>query len=98
MLTYQMIQHPSKGVLRLLKSRVQGKECKEWIEAQKIDAVGLIQGQLASIIVAMDIAEKAANIRAAEVHGVCPQHITLIAVMGSTSAVSTAMAAVKDRF
>lgn len=69
---------------------------KDWIQKDTLESVGLIQGQLSSIIVSMDIAEKAADVKVAEVSGVCPSRIVLVAVMGSAAAVETAMDAVKQ--
>ncbi len=58
------------------------------------DAVGLIQGPAAAVFAAADLAEKAAAVRVAEIKGVCPSHISVIAVYGDTSAVNAALGAV----
>lgn len=97
MLSYELIHRPSEGVIEFLRAKIHQKRITEWMADTSLESVGLLQGQLASILVAMDIAEKAADVRVAEVSGVCPAHIILIAVMGSSASVMTAMDAVKDR-
>jgi microcompartment protein CcmL/EutN len=60
--------------------------------------VGLVQGQLAEMLMAADIAEKAAQVAVEEVRGICPQHITMIAVFGDIAAVEAALKAIQQHF
>lgn len=96
MLYCELIHNPSPGSLQILKRKIHDRELVAYLNAHRVEAVGLIQGQLAPIMVAADIAEKAANVKVAEIAGSCPQHITMIAVFGSTSAVKVAIEAVKS--
>lgn len=96
MLTYERLHRPSDGVIELLKSKIHQKGITQWIADHSVESVGLIQGQLAQIIVAMDVAEKAAEVKVAEVTGICPAHVVLIAVIGSAASVAAAMDAVKE--
>lgn len=59
-----------------------------------MNALGLVQGQLADIYTAGDIAEKAANVWIAEVTGMCPQHMSMICVFGDVAEVAEALKAV----
>ncbi len=96
MLSFTIINRPSKSVMTLLKNRIHDKGIKDWLADGKIEAVGLIQGPLGSIIAAMDVAEKTADVEVAEINGTCPQHIVLIAIMGDTASVNASMEAVKQ--
>ncbi len=95
MLTIQMIKKPSKGTIRLLQRKVYDQQVKTILEKNQIDAVGLIQGQVAEIIAAGNVAEKAASVEIAEITGSCPQHMTVIGIFGETSAVAEAIKAVE---
>jgi len=97
MLSCEIINSPSPGTISILKRKVIDKEIRTIIEETRVESVGLIQGQLAQIIVASDIAAKGADVHVSEISGSCPQHITMIALFGSTSAVRTAMNMVKDK-
>lgn len=96
MLSFTIINRPSKSVMTLLKNRIHDKGVKDWLTDGKIEAVGLIQGPLGSIIAAMDVAEKTSDVEVAEINGTCPQHIVLIAIMGDTASVNASMEAVKQ--
>jgi hypothetical protein len=97
MLLCEIINSPSPGTVSILKRKVLDKEVRTLLDANRVEAVGLIQGQLAQIIVASDIAAKGADILVSEISGSCPQHITMIALFGATSAVRTAVNTVRDR-
>lgn len=62
-----------------------------------IEAVGLVQGQLADMIAAGDIAEKTSGVIVEEIQGICPQHFTMIALFGDTSAVAVALITISER-
>lgn len=89
-----IINSPSKGTIRLLSRKVSDSIVKDLLSKENINAVGLVQGQVEEIILAADIAEKASSVEVAEIHGSCPQHITLLGIFGDTSSVKTAITAV----
>ncbi len=94
--TIRLVKRPSKGFWAILEGRRVDNQYFEKYQ-QPTDAVGLIQGPVAAILAASDIAEKAAAVQVAEIRGVCPTHMTLIAVYGDTSAVEAALQAVNDQ-
>lgn len=91
----EMIKSPSAGVIKMLKSRTLSKEL---MENDKFDTVGLVQGKLVEMIVATDIAEKSADVEVAEIKGICPQHFTMIAVLGDVASVSEALGIIANKF
>lgn len=94
--TIRLVKRPSKGFWAILEGR--RIDSKHFVKLeQPSDAIGLIQGPVAAILAASDIAEKAAAVQVAEIRGVCPTHMTVIAVYGDTSAVEAALAAVNDQ-
>ena len=70
-----------------------GAEGKEAIK--NVDAIGLAQGKLIEMIYAIDIAEKAAGVIVEDIKGICPQHMTSIAILGDTSSVESAIEEIK---
>lgn len=70
-------------------------DVKERLQTGKINALGLVQGQLAEMVMAGDVAEKASNVEIAEISGVCPQHISMIGIFGDTAAVTEALNAIE---
>ncbi len=89
----RLVKRPSRGFWAILEGRrVDTGHFEKY--KQPTDAVGLIQGPVAAILAAADVAEKAAAVQVAEIRGVCPTHMTLIAVYGDTSAVEAALDAV----
>jgi ethanolamine utilization microcompartment shell protein EutS len=94
----RIINSPSSGTIEVVKARVRNTKIKTILKERNINSIGLIQGQLADIIVASDIAEKASNVFISEITGVCPQHMMLIGIFGDTAAVETAVRAVKANF
>ena len=95
MLSIKKINTPSQGTIRLFLRKVFDDGVKRKLNNGMITAIGLIQGPLAEIIVAGDVAEKTSNVDIAEVAGNCPQHITIIGVFGDTSSVSEALRAIE---
>ena len=91
----QIIKSPSAGVVEMLQRRSSGKN---FLENKVWDTVGLVQGKLSEMLVATDIAEKAANVKVEEIRGICPQHFTLIAVFGDTASVSEALNSISQTF
>ena len=96
-LKLHLVKRPSAGFWAILESRrVRLPNISEPFPLP--DAVGLMQGPAASILAASDIAEKAAAVKVAEIKGVCPSHITVIAIYGDTSAVAAALSAIQNNF
>lgn len=91
---YRIIKSPSNGTLEILKSRI-GTSSK--IDLKTVDTVGLVQGKLIDMIYASDIAEKAFGVIVREVKGTCPQHMTLIAILGDTASVESALRDIKQK-
>nr|WP_148137860.1 BMC domain-containing protein [Candidatus Formimonas warabiya] len=90
----QFIKSPSPGTMGILARRRTG-------HAEALPspgAVGLVQGALADMIAAADIAEKAAQVEVEEIRGVCPQHVTLIGIFGEIADVDAALKAVSGYF
>jgi len=90
----KIIKSPTMGTISMLNRRMAGEILKEF--PLKYDTIGLIQGKLIDMVVAADIAEKAADVYIEEIRGLCPQHFVLLAVFGDTSSVEAALNAVKE--
>ncbi|MDN5280702.1 MAG: hypothetical protein PWR01_4667 [Clostridiales bacterium] len=91
----RLVKRPASGFWAILEHRrIESKHFEDYKTPP--DAVGLIQGPVASILAAADVAEKAAAVQVAEIRGVCPTHMTVIAVYGDTSAVEAALRAVSE--
>ena len=91
----EIIKSPSAGVVEMLQRR---SSAKGLVENMDWDTVGLVQGKLSEMLVAADIAEKAANVRVEEIKGICPQHFSMIAVFGDTASVSEALHSISQTF
>jgi uncharacterized protein affecting Mg2+/Co2+ transport len=96
MLKIQFIKRPTHSTLKMLFRRSGTLRNKEPGEAH-IEAVGLVQGQLADMIAAGDIAEKTSGVIVEEIQGICPQHFTMIALFGDTSAVAVALITISEK-
>lgn len=94
MLTIRTINSPSAGILKILSKKTADTRLREDAQSGIVNALGLMQGQLADIYMAGDIAEKAANVGIAEVTGMCPQHMSMICVFGDVAEVAEALKAV----
>ena len=94
MITIRTINSPSDGILKILSKKTADTRLREEATQGLVNALGLIQGQLADIYVAGDIAEKAASVGIAEITGMCPQHMSMICVFGEVSEVAEAIKAV----
>ncbi len=84
----RIIKSPSAGTLELIKRRmgIIGES-----RLDHADAIGLVQGKMIDMVCAADIAEKAVGVEVYDVRGICPQHMTLLAIFGDTSSVSDAL-------
>lgn len=91
----QFIKSPSPGTMAILARRRTGGSAGA---AANPGAVGLVQGALADMITAADVAEKAALVDVEEIRGICPQHVTLIGIFGEIADVDTALKAVTEFF
>jgi ethanolamine utilization microcompartment shell protein EutL len=89
----KIIKSPSRGTIELLDKR--RTQQRPHGESERYDAIGLIQGKLIEMVVAADIAEKAANVFVEEIRGLCPQHFSLLAIFGDTASVEAAIDAVE---
>ena len=92
---YQIIKQPSPGVIRILENRTMVRDS---LKDKSFDTLGLVQGKLSEMLMAADIAEKASAVDVIEIKGVCPQHFTMIAIFGDTSAVTEAINRIKAQF
>lgn len=96
MIQIRIIKTPSEGARALIRRRLGYlKELPAVIDTA--DAIGLVQGPMIDMVCAADIAEKYENVEAFDVKGVCPQHMTLLAVFGSTAAVQGALQEIRDK-
>lgn len=85
---FKLIKSPTDGVKRSLSKRM-GPEGREALE--NVDSIGLMQGKIIEMIYAIDIAEKSAGVIVEDIKGICPQHMTSIAILGDTSSVQSAI-------
>ena len=90
-----VISRPSPSALQILSRKVYDHELQSRMKTEPPDAVGICQGTVLEIIQAGDIAEKTADVAAAELGGSCPQHMTCLAIFGSISAVNAAVEAIR---
>lgn len=95
MLTVKILNSPSKGTMRILQRKVCDEQIKEMLQDEKVRAIGLVQGSVADVIMAADVAEKTSNVEISEINGNCPQHITMIGIFGDITAVNEAINAIK---
>ncbi|MEG0297379.1 MAG: BMC domain-containing protein [Clostridium sp.] len=89
---FRVIKSPTEGTKRALSKRM-GTEGKDALESAS--AIGLAQGKLIEMIYAIDVAEKAAGVIVEDIKGMCPQHMTSIAILGDTSSVESAIEEIK---
>lgn len=85
---FRLIKSPTDGIKRALSKRM-GAEGRAALE--EASAIGLMQGKLIEMLYAIDVAEKAAGVLVEDIKGVCPQHMTSIAILGDTSSVQSAI-------
>ena len=48
------------------------------------------------MVAAMDVAEKAANVRVFDLRGLCPQHLTMIGILGDIADVKASIQAIEE--
>jgi phage tail protein X len=86
MLTIRTINSPSAGILKILSTKTAETRLREDSANGLVNALGLMQGQLADIYMA--------NVGIAEITGMCPQHMSMICVFGDVAEVAEALKAV----
>ncbi len=91
----RIIKSPSQGTRDVLKKRIVSSTKAD---IQNADAVGLVQGKVIDMIVAADIAEKAAGVVVEDVRGSCPQNMITIALFGDTASVEDALEQIKTQW
>ena len=91
----QFIKAPTKSVFTMLARRAADSKA---ILSEKPGGIGLVQGALADMIAAADMAEKASDVWVEEIRGICPQHFTMIAIFGDIADVESALQAISQNF
>lgn len=84
----RIIKSPSPATREMLKRRI-GMASEEVISG--CDAIGLVQGKVIDMVCASDIAQKSTGVDVYDVKGLCPQHMTMIALFGDTASVEDAL-------
>ena len=92
-MTIKIIKSPSEGAMQIIRKRIGLQENLP----EHPDAVGLVQGNVIDMICAADLAEKAASVHVYDLKGVCPQHMTLLAMIGDTASVTNALCEIENR-
>lgn len=90
----KIINNPNKAVLNMIYRRMRPSETEE-LKKLHFNSLGLVQANVSSILYYADVVAKASNVYPFELMGNCPTSITTLAFFGDTSAVETAMRAVK---
>ncbi len=90
----RIIKSPSAGTREMLRRRIALSGVVEIVDA---DAVGLVQGKMIDMLCASDIAEKAVGVEVYDVRGLCPQHMTMLAIFGDTASVENALAEIERK-
>lgn len=94
-MTCHLVVRPTEACRRIIERRLATKR-DEALEGALWGAVLLVQGPVAEILAAVDVATKAAPVVAGEVVGNCPQQINTVAFIGAVSDVKLALAALKE--
>lgn len=95
MVDIKIIKSPAAGAIEMLNRR--RSLLKPAGVEIAFDTIGLVQGKLIDMVVAADIAEKAANVHVEEIRGICPQHFVLLALYGDTSSVEAALKSIGEK-
>ncbi|MBC3887015.1 BMC domain protein [Acetobacterium paludosum] len=94
----ELINGVSRGTLEITARKAADKKVAERILQNEFTAMGLCQGDVVSILVASDIAEKTSEVVVSELNGMCPQHITCLGIFGDVTSVEESLAAIESRF
>lgn len=93
----ELINGVSQGTLGIISRKIGDKKIIERIIENEFTAVGLCSGDVVSILIASDIAEKTSDVVVSEVKGNCPQHITCLAILGDVTSVEASLKAIESR-
>ncbi|GHD12334.1 BMC domain-containing protein [Tianweitania populi] len=94
-MTHRIINAPHPDALQMLQRRMP-PHGRAWVQANRVDSIGLMQVSVADLFYFSDLALKAADVFAVEIYGTCPQHVTSLAVLGETSSVKLAMETIES--
>ena len=94
-LRIRFIKSPTDNTIKLLCRRMD-EEIRGQVAGKSWGAVALVQTQLPDLFAMADIADKNANVMVTEIRGICPQHVSMIAIFGDTSSVEAALNAIKS--
>lgn len=97
-MTFEIVDKPAPATLNIIQRKILDKRVQEAVQEGRVEALGICQGTVLEVVVASDIAEKASGVIAGELNGTCPNHITCLVFVGSTSAVKSAMDAVRRKY
>ena len=86
----------SDGTKKIVARRVRGEDMEEMF--RKYPAMAVINGNVADLIYASDLAQKASGVEVFEVLGNCPQHMTCLALLGNAAAIDEAVARIQAEF
>ena len=78
LLKIQFIKRPATATMNMLVRRSRSLMSQK-PEEIRFEAVGLVQGPLADMVAACDVAEKTSGVLVEEIQGICPQHFAMIA-------------------
>lgn len=93
----ELVKAPTKSFLEMLCNNVRPTDRRD-IEEKSWAAVGLLQAKLIELYRAADLAEKASNVKAVLVMGNCPQHVQMLAVLGTSASVRAALDKIADAY
>ena len=90
---FRIIKSPSPGALEIILKRSNTK-----VEKREVctDAIGLVQGRMIDMVVAADIAYKIVDVTVCDVKGSCPQNMILLAILGDTASVESAISKIQE--
>ena len=91
---FRIIKSTSQRTIDILARR---KGSGKAMDLECIDAVGLVQGKMIEMIVAVDIAEKAVGVTVEDIRGSCPQNMILLAIFGDTASMESAIKEIKQK-
>ncbi|KNZ40698.1 BMC domain-containing protein [Acetobacterium bakii] len=93
----ELINGVSRGTLEIIARKISDRTITDRILQNEFTAVGLCQGDIVSMLVASDIAEKTSDVVVSEISGVCPQHITCLGIFGDVTSVEASLAVIESR-
>jgi hypothetical protein len=92
----RVISAPSHGIKEMMLRRVHANSrVKEEIWGN-CTAIGMFQASMPDCYYYADLAQKAGEVVALEIHGTCPQQFSMIALFGDISAVKAAIKAIEN--